>query len=354
MVDIYILNRDLNVIGIVDDYKSLIWTPRYFEPGDFEIYTNASEKTLALLQLDNYVMRPDSDMIGIIETVRIESNPDSGDYIIATGRDLGSILDRRIVWSLTNIEGTVENGVRRLLTENFISPELSYRKMQNFVLGASQGFTETMSAQYGGDNILEIVVNLCKQNGYGFRVILNDEKNFEFQMYRGTDRSYNQTSNPFIVFSPEFENIVSSNYIHDKSTLKNACSVWGEGEGFSLKTLAVGSISGLDRREMFVEAMDITSELEDGSILETPEYYELLRQRGREELANNPATVSFEGEVESVRQFVFGRDYFLGDIVTVKNSYGVTEHPRVISVIQSHDENGSLTIPAFSFMEVYE
>jgi hypothetical protein len=136
--------------------------------------------------------------------------------------------------------------------------------------------------------------------------------------------------------------------------LKNACSVWGEGEGFSLKTLPVGSISGLDRREMFVEAMDITSELEDGSILETPEYYDLLRQRGREELANNPATVSFEGEVESVRQFVFGRDYFLGDIVTVKNSYGVTEHPRVISVIQSHDENGLLTIPAFSFMEVYE
>ena len=354
MVDIYILNRDLNVIGIIDDYKSLIWTPRYFEPGDFEIYAVATEKTLELLQLDCYVTRPDSDMIGIIETVRIESDPDSGDYVIATGRDLGSILDRRIVWSLTNIEDTVENGVRRLLTENFISPALSYRKMENFVLGASQGFTETMSGQYGGDNILDIVVNLCKQNGYGFRVILNDEKNFEFQMYRGTDRSYNQTSNPFIVFSPEFENIVSSNYIHDKSTLKNACTVWGEGEGFTLKTLAVGSISGLDRREMFVEAMDITSELEDGSILGTTEYYDMLRQRGREELANNPETLSFEGEVESIRQFVFGRDYFLGDIVTVKNSYGVTEHPRVISVIQSHDENGSLTIPAFSFMEVYE
>ena len=354
MIDLYILNRDLNVIDIIDDYESLIWTPRYFEPGDFEIYTKATERTLALLQLDYYVKRPDSDMIGIIETVSIESNPDTGDHIIAKGRDLGSILDRRIVWSLTNIEDTVENGVRRLLTENFISPTLSVRKMENFVLGASQGFTEVMSMQYGGDNILEIVVTLCKQNGYGFRVILNDEKNFEFQMYRGTDRSYNQTSNPFIVFSPEFENIVSSNYAHDKSTLKNACNVWGEGEGFSLKTLGVGSVSGLDRREMFVEAIDITSELEDGSILGTTEYNNLLIQRGREELANTPETISFEGEVESVRQFVFGRDYFLGDIVTVKNSYGVTEHPRVISVIQSHDENGLLTIPAFSFMEVYE
>ena len=354
MIDLYILDQDLNAIGIIDDYKSLIWTPRYYEPGDFEIYARATEGTLALLQLDRYVMRPDSEMIGIIETVRIESNPDSGDYIIATGRDLGSILDRRIVWSLTNIEDTVENGVRRLLTENFISPTLSSRKVENFVLGDAQGFTETLSAQYGGDSILEVVVNLCKKNGYGFRVILNDEKKFEFQLYQGSDRSYNQTSNPFIVFSPEFENIVSSNYNHDKSTLKNACNVWGEGEEFSLKTLGVGSASGLDRREMFVEAMDITSELDDGSTLSTTEYNNLLIERGKESLAENPATISFEGEVESVRQFVFGRDYFLGDIVTVKNSYGVTEHPRVIEVIQSHDENGLLTIPAFSFMEVYE
>ena len=354
MADIYILDTDLRTVGIIDDYESLIWVPRYFEPGDFEIYTSASAKTLELLQLDRYVTRPDSDMIGIIETVRIESDSERGDHIIAKGRDLKSLLDRRIVWSLTNIDDTVENGVRRLLTENFISPTVSDRKMEKLVLGASQGFTATMSAQYGGDNILEVIVTLCKQNGYGFKVILNDEKNFEFQMYSGTDRSYNQTINHHVVFAPEFENVVSSNYNHDKSTLKNACNVWGEGEGFSLKTMGVGSVSGLNRREMFVEAMDITSELENDKTLTTAQYNELLVQRGKEILAENPETVSFEGEVESVRQFVFGRDYFLGDIVTVKNSYGVTEHPRVIEVIQSHDESGVFTIPAFSFTEVYE
>ena len=354
MAEIYILDTDLKAIGIIDDYKSLIWTPRYFEPGDFEIYTNASEKTLELLQLDRYVTRPDSDMVGIIETVRIESDPEVGDHIIAKGRCLKSLLDRRIVWSQTNIDGTVENGVRRLLTENFISPTLAVRKMEKLVLGASQGFTETMSAQYTGDNVLEVIVTLCKQNGYGFKVILNDEKNFEFQMYSGTDRSYNQMVNPYVVFSPEFENVVSSNYDHDKSTLKNACNVAGEGEGVSRRTCGVGSVSGLDRREMFVDARDIASETDSGSTLSTAQYNELLTQRGRETLAENPETVSFEGEVESVRQFVFGRDYFLGDIVTVKNSYGVTEHPRVIEVIQSHDESGVFTIPAFSFTEVYE
>ena len=354
MADVYILNTDRNAIGLIDDYESLIWTPRYFEPGDFEIYTKAGEKTLSLLQLDNYVTRPDSDKVGIIEKVRIESDPDAGDHIIATGRFAESILDRRIVWTMTNLTGTAENGIRKILTDNLVSPTLTYRKIPNFVLGAVQGFTETIDAQFTGDNVLDVVVNLCKQNNYGFRVVLNSDKNFEFQLYQGTDRSYNQTSNPFVVFGPEFENIVSSDYEHDKSTLKNACNVAGEGEGTARRMYGVGSTSGLSRREMFVDARDISSETEDGVTLTTDQYNNLLIQRGRENLAENPETVTFEGEVESVRQFVFGRDYFLGDIVTVKNSYGVVTHPRVIEVIQSHDQNGIMTIPEFSLMEVYE
>lgn len=354
MADVYILNTDRVPIGLIDDYESLIWTPRYFEPGDFEIYTKAGEKTLSLLQLDNYVTRPDSDKVGIIEKVRIESDPESGDHIIATGRFAESILDRRIVWTMTNLTGTAENGIRKVLTDNLVSPTLTYREIPNFVLGAVQGFTETIDAQFTGDNVLDVVVNLCKQNNYGFRVVLNSDKNFEFQLYKGTDRSYNQTSNPFVVFGPEFENIVSSDYEHDKSTLKNACNVAGEGEGTARRMYGVGSTSGLARREMFVDARDISSETEEGVTLTTDQYNNLLIQRGRENIAENPETVTFEGEVESVRQFVFGRDYFLGDIVTVKNSYGVVAHPRVIEVIQSHDQNGIMTIPSFSLMEVYE
>lgn len=353
-MELYILNTERKTIGHIDDYESLIWTLRYYEPGDFEIYTRASEQALSLLQLDNYVVRTGSDMVGIIESVKIESDPEDGDHIVATGRDLKSILDRRIIWSMTNVSGTVENCIRSLITANAVSPTLAYRAIPNLVLGTAKGFTETMEAQFTGDNLLEVVVNLCKQYEYGFKIILNANKNFEFQLYKGTNRSYNQVGNPFVVFAPEFENIVSSDYVHNKVTLKNACNVAGEGEGTARKMYGVGSTSGLARREMFVDARDISSAQEDETTLTTEEYNNLLIQRGREKLAENVETITFEGEVESVRQFVFDRDYFLGDIVTVKNSYGVIAHPRVIEVIQSHDENGFSTIPAFSIMEVYE
>lgn len=354
MADIYILdssNRD--VIGIVDENESIIWTPRYFETGDFELYVRANEKLLSLLQVDNYVTKSDSDMVGVIERIELISDPENGDYIVASGRCAKSLLDRRIVWNQTTIDDTVENGMRKILTENVISPSIAHRKIENFILGESRGYTERISTQYTGDNVLDVVVNLCKQHGYGFKVILNDENNFEFVLYRGTDRSYDQTSNPFVVFSPEFENIVSSTYVHDKSKLKNACNVAGEGEGSSRKTYGVGSTSGLDRREMFVDARDITSEV-DETTLSTEEYNKLLIQRGRENLAENLETFESDGEVESIRQYVFGKDYFLGDLVTVKNSYGVTSHPRVVGVIQSYDESGEKTIPTFSLVEVNE
>ena len=37
-----ILDTNFNIIGIVDDYQSMIWTERYSQTGDFEIYGDVS------------------------------------------------------------------------------------------------------------------------------------------------------------------------------------------------------------------------------------------------------------------------------------------------------------------------
>lgn len=354
-MDIYILDKtSREIVGMVDGPDSVIWTPRYYDPGDFEIYIRATEQNLALLQLDNFVMRYDSKMVGIIESVEIETDVDNGDYIIATGRCAKSLLDRRIIWAMTSVSGTVENGIRKLITENAISPALTYRAIPGLILGPHQGFSETMDAQYTGENLLETVVSSCKLNGYGFDVILNDNLNFEFVLYKGTDRSYGQSQNSFVAFSPDFENIITSKYTHNKKTLKNACNVAGEGEGPARKYHGVGSVSGLDRREIFVDARDLSSEVEGGGTLTTEQYNQLLIARGLENLAENPDSESFEGEIESIRQYVYKRDFDLGDIVTVQNQYGISANPRIIEIIESEDAEGLKVIPSFESWEVYE
>lgn len=358
-MEIYVLNRNREIVGVVDHYESLIWTSRYYESGDFEVYIQASPETIELFAIDNYIIRDTSDMVGIIERVELVSNIEAGDYIIVTGQCAKSLLGRRIIWKQRDISGTVENVARTLINENVISPEASYRAMPNVVLGASNGWTDSISAQYTGNNLLEVIIELCRLYEYGLKVVLNDDKNFEVQFYKGVNRSYEQTANTFVVFSPDFENMISSDYVTDVTDTKNACNVAGEGEGTARKYYGVGTTSGLDRREMFVDARDLSSEVEDETTgetktLTTAEYNALMIERGQENLAQTKELVEFDGEVESIRQYVFGKDYFLGDIVQVKNKYGVESPSRIIEIIEKHDKEGYSVIPTFEKWEVSE
>ena len=59
-------------------------------------------------------------------------------------------------------------------------------------------------------------------------------------------------------------------------------------------------------------------------------------------------TEAFSGDVDTIHTYVLERDFFLGDIVEVKNEYGIHAAPRIIEIIENSDENGTRTIPTFS------
>ena len=64
MDDVYVLNQNLQLIGIIDAYKSLIWANRYWTVGDCELYVVATTENLSILQKGNYLMRTNSEMVG--------------------------------------------------------------------------------------------------------------------------------------------------------------------------------------------------------------------------------------------------------------------------------------------------
>jgi hypothetical protein len=57
MTELYVFDRNLNLLGIIDEYVSIIWRPAYYDIGDFEIYMGATEKAVKLLSENNYVVR---------------------------------------------------------------------------------------------------------------------------------------------------------------------------------------------------------------------------------------------------------------------------------------------------------
>ncbi len=349
-MELLVLNTNYESIAVLDTYESLIWTDRYNSYGDFEMFFAMDESSLEYLKEDNYLWLKDSEHTMIIEDIRIDADTEDGNHLVVTGRSLESILERRIIWGQRVFTGNLQTAIQTMLNESIISPSIADRKISNFRFVASTDpkiTSLTIDNQYTGDDLYTVIKGLCEENNIGFKIILADDNWFEFSLYAGVDRSYDQTENPYVVFSPNFENIINSNYFSSKASYRNVTLVAGEGEGTARKTTVVGSGSGLNRREVFTDARDISSETEDGVTLSDTEYYAQLRSKGLKTLADHPITTAFEGEVEVTRLFKYGEDFYIGDIVQIANEYGNEGSAYISELIISRSEAGFSVYPTF-------
>ena len=198
-IEVLIYNTGLEKIGVLDYYNSFIWNKKYADAGEFEIHIEATEETIAMLREDYYVMREDDDSVGIIEDIKIAYDASSEiDMLTVSGRFAESIIGRRIVWKQTQVYGTVENGLRSLVTQNLISPEDENRKISIQKLGNVKGYTERLEAQYTGDNVLSVLTEVCTANGMGFRNVFKND-GFYLEFYKGINRSYDQLEGAEVV-----------------------------------------------------------------------------------------------------------------------------------------------------------
>lgn len=354
-MNIYVLNQSFEIIAIIDEYESIIWTTRYFTYGDFELYLSAENDLMDLLQIGNYLVR-DKDVNGaiyqnvmIIRNVEITTDAEDGDHLIVTGYDLKSILNRRIIPEQTNLYGNVDALLQNLVYTEIINPSIAARQISNFTAGVNKIQTVyTMRQQITGKNLGEIMAKICTAYGYGYNVYI-DNGNFVFYVYEGADRSYNQNVNPYVVFSDNYGNLLSSDYVINNDNFANVAVVAGEGEGLDRKKVTVGDASGLERYEVWIDSKNTSSD--DGTISED-EYLELLAQEGVESLSEMETTTTFSGEIDDSTNYTINVDYFLGDIVQIENDYGIQATTRIIEIIESEDDTGSSVIPTFAEMEV--
>lgn len=353
-MEIFVLNTNFESVAVVDEFESLIWTDRYDDAGDFELFMSMDKRLLEYLKQNYYLWNAESEHMMIIEQINITSDVEEGNKLIVTGRSLESILDRRIIWGQKVLSGGLQDAIHTLIDECIISPTISDRKIDNFIFveNLNPKITAlTIDTQYTGDNLFDVVKTLCEKNNIGFKIILNESNQFEFSLYSGEDRSYEQTENPYVIFSPDFENIINSNYLESSKTMKNVTLVAGEGEGANRKTTTVGDAYGLNRRELFTDARDISSDIGDGETLTDAEYYEQLNQRGTDGLAEYPSITSFEGEVEATRMFKYGIDFFIGDIVQITNEYGHEGRAYISEFVMSQSESGLSMYPTFKTIQ---
>ena len=360
-------DKDLRSLLPVDMFTTAIWTERFSDSGDAELHipaiitldpdTGEARLSRDIFKEDYFLVNPESDSPMIITLAETKTDVEDGPECIVTAKTYDSVLHRRIIWTQTVLENvTPHEAVKRLLMENAISPSDPSRVIprltfvDNPTLAAS---TTKISVQFTGDDLFDAIKAICDSVNIGFKCILNNDI-FEFHLYEGTNRTRNNLSVPFVEFSDEYDNVINSDYIETKENLKTVTLVAGEGEGIDRKTTVVaidsGAGSGLDRRELYTDARDISSTI-DGGTLTPAQYTEQLAQRGKEKLAENIITKMFDCETPKYGNFQFNVDYFLGDIVSYCNEYGIETEARVIEYIQSHDSNGEEAYPTFAVVE---
>lgn len=373
MNSVYVLDKSFNLLGVIDEYVSIIWRPSFSEIGDFEIYLGATDKAIQLLQENYYVVRSNDISVDtegnttykkvmIIKNIQLVTDVENGDFLTVTGRELKYLLHQRIIWTQTNLYGNTEDGIRKLVTENAISPKDNKRAIPNLVLGdkysaelktltagtVTINLTDTIEKQITGDYLDQAIVDICTVYNYGWDIhIFNNQ--LVFSVYAGVDRSYNQTAHPYVVFSDDFENLYNTDYQLSTEGFANTSLIGGEGEGLDRIYTTIGNENtGLDRFETFSDVRDVSQNKGNEDEIPLATYLNLLAERGRENLASLAYTEGFSGELLSDVAFKYGEDFNLGDIVSVINKYGISRNVRVLSAIESEDESGTKLVPQFN------
>lgn len=324
-----IYDRGMRFMGEIGDYSSLVWTPRFQEPGEFSVAALATEENCRLLTAGSFAWVRGEKECALIESIAIEEDED-GSEIQASGRFASALMDkRRIRGKPYTYAGAAEAAFAPLFSA--CMPLFSQEDGITFLLSdAPEGHTPVrFQATYR--SLLSYVQRLCKTLGRGFRLRPDfSRRSMTFETYAG------RTSPA--VFSEAYENLLSASYSEERQDYANVCYVGGSGDGEDRVFASAGdtSAAGFLRRECLLESSNSPPEgTGDG------EYEEQLRQAGRDALAQEHAVYkSIACEVNAETPFRFGTDWDLGDDVRIRKSeWGIDERMRVteISIVT---ENG--------------
>ena len=391
-MQLYILNPEYEIIGLIDEAEENVWVKRYNDEGYCAIKTPCDDNLIALLKEDNFIYRFDDDMFCEIETVELDTDAEQGDYLTVTANDIcKTIFSERIVWDKIVFNGLVKDFIYKVITDNMINSTQSVRNISNFIIDDSE-FSETdeiVSTLNGGEDIFQLIKTTCKTYNYGFRVSYNIEtRKLIFRLYKGKNKATNE-SDEYVEFSPQFANILSSKYKSDKSNYKNFAVVGAKDSDESLMyiTVYLGDTEpqGKERREIYVDATNQSRDIATDELLTIfptaylngSTYYtdisgiaiavatvngdkvtvtsfafeRMLQNIGLNALVGRNKTQEFDGVVDTYDNYVYKTDYNLGDIVKIINDYGIEAAAQITEITESDDENGKNQIePKFEYL----
>ena len=338
-MNIYILDRDFNILDVFSTYESILWESVFNQPGIFKavfIYTSKLNKHL---QRGNLLYKPEEDEPAIITRKYIKLNKYGEQIITIQGYMASRYTHQRIIWRKMVMKGTPEQIMYQMVNEQIVNPEDENRRMPNIVLGEYHDFNNAeIEKQISYANLQESLTEVAKGPELGYRMRLDlDMRKLVFEVIQGKNRTLG--SETPCIFSRSFRNVYTQEYQEDESNYYNTCLVGGPGEDTDRILEVAGGGSGLDRYEMFYNAAGFSAD----NITEDKLKRQLV-QRGIEKLAGFPVAKAFEIKINKNKAMKFD----LGDFVTCMDTeWGITENTQIKSIQKGYSKTEQSFVVTF-------
>jgi hypothetical protein len=355
-IDLFVYDSNYILQGEISGYDSIEIERNMFSVSKMTIRVAQNYNSLILLQ-KGHVITIQSDPFYPYVIDHFGAITEKGREIIEVyAFSLNYFLSFRTLPVQTVIKGPVESSVKKVVTDNCISPTNPNRVIPMLELDVNTNIPGQVDIVRTGGNILTHAMEVLKEFMATIDIIFDTNVNGEVtrllcKTWTGFNKTDSQNVFPPVLFSKEFNNVVTQNYFNSDMKLKTVSYVAGEGEGILRQVREVNDAVGIGRRELYVDARDLQSTYYDTNgdqqTLTPQEYTNSLIARGIQELNKNTSIETFDSVVND-NQFTLNRDYSIGDIVTFYDrELNLKKDVQVTTIKTTANKNGVKNVPSF-------
>lgn len=350
-MQLYVYSPQMEMLGVIEEMTSLLWTRKYWEPGEFKLLVPFNDNHNQLLKEDNIVIKHGDTEAAEIKYVDISKNLEGFEVIEVQGKFITQWINKRVIEKqLLNVSATAQNLIRRIVDENCVTTSAA-RQLPNLSMAddAVIDGSEILYTSEIYDNALDAITDLAQGSKIGFRITTDRATGLHaFSTYKGVDCTENNIAgNPPCIFSQEYDNVLEQEYSKSTEKYRNTAYVTGETrEDESFETVVVNEEnSGLARNELHVSGGDIKQTYKDDSDTEVTmtdeEYRKALEDRGSEKLEQYPISQAFSSEINVGANLIYRKDFDLGDRVTCFNKkWNVRIDARITEITEGYEVGG--------------
>lgn len=212
-------------LGEIRDYESLVFTRRFYKPGEFELHINYNKQNTGALARNNIiVLGRDGKKAGIIRHHENQTgdSSDRDDTIIVKGPALQGILHDRIVLpddspgnGYDAASGTQEGIMKHFADHQAANPLDSNRKIPGLVIAADQGRGAQDNWRFDIKTYLDdALYQIGTYAKFGWEITADlANRKFVFDVRQGVNRTASQSAVPPVMFAGDWSNIQAPHYI---------------------------------------------------------------------------------------------------------------------------------------------